>query len=72
MAKWLGLLRAPDRPDVDLGSIDAIGFEVTVQVCTNPVAAAYVAEVLNIEQLGNSVQSGALVTRQRRGGRWRS
>ena len=41
---------------VEVGSIDANGFEVTVQVCSNSAAVAYVAEVLNIEQLGNSVQ----------------
>lgn len=55
--------------DFGSGFIDEKGFEVAVRLCSNPVAAAYVAEHLNIEQLGNLVQSGAVAARQYRGGR---
>ena len=53
---------------MDLSSIDVNGFEVAVQVCLNSVAATYVAESLNIEQLGHSVQLGEYMTLTRGNG----
>lgn len=52
---------------VEVGSISTTGFEVATKVDADTAANAYVAEVFNDLQLGNSGQSVVLVAPQHRG-----